>query len=99
MATPIMHTPEELYDALVKTLRLSAPMTSGDSWAPLGDPLFDCLRRLGTASRFSVWDRRTGGYLYDIAWTYEPDGASQYWLELAGEIELSDPNLPSIRDD
>jgi hypothetical protein len=97
--TPILREPEELYGAVVKTLEMSAPLTSGESWTPLRDPLFECLRRLGTTSGFSVWDYRVGGYLYDIAWTYEPSDASEYWLELAGEIELSDPSLPATWDD
>jgi hypothetical protein len=90
-------SPEELLDQVIAVLRVHCPPLA-DPWQPLGPPLFERLRQMGSDRQFQVWDSQTtGSYLWDMAWTAERDDA--YWLELAGEIELSDMTRQSVEDD
>lgn len=85
---------------MLDVLRGVCPRLPENSWAPLKQPLFQKLRTLGREAGFKVWDgATTGEYLWDVAWTYEPDDPDRYWLELAAEIELSDMSFESTRDD
>lgn len=88
---------EDVLKELVRVLKTSRSRLRGNSWKPLTSPLRSCLRRLGRNAGYTVWDRKHGGeYLYDIVWSYgEPESARRYWLELTGEIELTDPDFQS----
>jgi hypothetical protein len=89
---------EELLDQVIAVLRAHCPPIQEDSWQSLGKPLFARLREMGHERKFRVWDcQPPGSYLWDVAWTAERNDA--YWLELAGEIELSDMNKKSVADD
>ena len=92
--------PEHVRKELVKILKTNLRKIHGNGWSPLNPPLFSCLRRLGRSAGYTVWARRHGGeFLWDIVWSYEPETARRYWLELVGEIELSDQDPDSLITD
>ena len=92
--------PEQILDKLIQVIKTNRGIFCEDSWQPLRDPLFNCLRSLGKDAEYTVWDSEVGGeYLWDIVWSYERPGATEYWLELIGEIELTDPDRVSLLDD
>lgn len=91
--------PGHLLQELIGVLGDNCPdLSPEEPWSSLRDPLFDLLQRLGTKAGFKVWHAKTTGtYLWDIAWTHE--SSDRYWLELAGEIELSEMSLEGFLDD
>jgi hypothetical protein len=91
-------SPEQLLDHVIAILHMHCPPIAVNSWQPLGPPLFTRLRELGRTRRCKVWhSQTTGEYLWDITWTVEQDAS--YWVELAGEIELSDMIRRDVEDD
>lgn len=92
-------SPERILQELLCVLEASCPRIRVDSWSPLARPLFRHLRKLGREYGYDVWDSSgKGGYLWDIVWE-SPPKAQRHWLELVGEIELSDSGWREILDD
>lgn len=97
---------DDLLHELLVVLREQCPRLHVDSsWSPLKDHLVAGMKRLVPTKGFKVWEskkkgerkRGDGAYVWDISWTHEPD--PPYWVELAGEIELTDQNREEILHD
>lgn len=90
--------PKRLLNAILDVLRGACPRLTKDTWGPLGKPLKQRLRELGTEAGLCVYaSDPTGEYLWDVAWTHE--AGDKYWVDLAAEIELSDMNKEWVLDD
>jgi hypothetical protein len=91
--------PDHVLQEVIGVLRDLCPhLEPEDSWAKLKAPVFDLLRKLGTKADFKVWHADdTGTYLWDICWTHEPH--PPYWVELVGEVELTDQYQEEILHD